>query len=355
MQLGDGALGGARIYGAQAAETFRTPMTSLPPEAGGWAGGFTAFPPLPGGFRSYGVDAATLSFYSSMRVSPELDLGVFVSANTDSGGAMISALFPLVVQKFYGPPPAAPLAGRPEKRAEMAAYAGQYRTTQRRYGGLEGFVMRLGAAQPVLVSPDGYLTVPLPSGPLRFIPTEEPGRFANADRPGVAVFERRRGRMTILTYLFASERLGPLETPETLFFAAALAALAAFAAIVGLCMRAGRGLPKTPLQGPAGLLQTAAAALWLASFASAGAAAAGVGDGSALYYDWPTAAVLAFSTLALVASVVSAGVVALLPVVWTGRGGWSGWRKSRFTLTAALFAACGALLLSWGALQPWNP
>ena len=62
----------------------------------------------------------------------------------------------------------------PDKRAEMAEYAGQCRTTLRRYSGLEGFVGRL-QAQPVVVSPEGYLTVPRPAGPVRFIPTEEPG------------------------------------------------------------------------------------------------------------------------------------------------------------------------------------
>jgi hypothetical protein len=69
----------------------------------------------------------------------------------------------------------------------------------------------------------------------------------------------------------------------------------------------------------------------------------------------PSAApILAFSTWALLASVVTAGLVALLPAVWTGAGGWSRWRKARFTATAIVFAACAALLLGWGAPQPWN-
>ena len=65
------------------------------------------------------------------------------------------------------------------------------------------------------------------------------------------------------------------------------------------------------------------------------------------------ASILVFSTLALFASLASAGTLALLPRIWRG-GGWTRWRKTRFTVTTIIFAACAALLLSWGALQPWN-
>jgi CubicO group peptidase (beta-lactamase class C family) len=353
MLLNDGELDGARIYGPRAAETFRTPMTSLPREAGGWAGGFAAFPLLPGGFESYGSDGGTFIFFGSVRVSPELDFGMFVSTNS-VGGEVLFQLFPQVVQHFYGSPVSAALPGQPEKRAEMAEYAGQYRSTLRRYGGLAGFAARLGA-ETVIVSPDGYLAVLVPTGPVRFVPTEEPGHFRNADGPGVLVFERRNGRLTAVTRMFASERLGRLETPSTLFLVAALTALSAFGVIVGQWVRAGRGLPMTPAQAGAGRLQIAAAALWLASLASAAVFAAGAGDAIALSYQWPTPSILAFSTLALVASLASLGAVVLVPAVWSGRGGWSNGRRTRFTLTALVFAAFGALLASWGALQPWNP
>jgi CubicO group peptidase (beta-lactamase class C family) len=353
MLLNDGELDGARIYGSQAAETFRTPMTSLPREAGGWAGGFTAFPLLPGGFESYGSDGGTFIFFGSMRVSHELDFGMFVSTNS-VGGEVLFQLFAQVVQNFYGSPVPAPFPGRPDKRAEMAEYAGQYLPTQRRYGGLAGFAGRLGAGQ-VIVSPDGYLAVLVPTGPVRFVPMEEPGRFRNADGPGILVFERRNGRLTAVTRMFASERLEPLETPSTLFLVAVLTALSAFGVLIGLWVRAGRVLPGTPFQTRAGQLQIAAAALWLASLASASVFAAGSGDTIALGYQWPPPSILAFSILALVASLASLGAVLLLPAVWRGKGGWSGGRKTRFTLTALVFAGFGAQLASWGALQPWNP
>ena len=353
MLLDDGVLDGARIFGAEAARAFRTPMTSLPPEVGSWNGGF-AGGPAPGGFRSYGHDGATLTFFSSMAVLPELDLGLFVSTNTASGAALSSALAFMVVQHFYAAP-VTPLAGRPELRAEMAAYAGPYRPSRRRHGGLEGFVTRLQAL-PLAVSPDGYLTLVLPNAPLRFVPTGERDRFRRADGPGSIVFERRDDRLTLAMVALAAERLGPLESPSALIFTVALAALAAIAVVVGRLARVGRKLPGTRAQARAGRLQVGTSALWLASFASLAVAAVGAAsDPSPLIYDWPTPSILAFSTLALLASLGTVGLLALLPAVWTGAGGWSRWRNGRFTLAAVLFAACAALLLTSGALQPWNP
>lgn len=354
MLLGDGALDGARIFGAGAARAFRTPMTALPREVGGWDAGFWESP-APGGFRSYGHDGATLVFYSSMAVLPALDLGIFVSTNTATGAALSGALWPLVVGHFYAAPPAAPLAGRPGLRAEMAEYAGQYLPTRRRYEGLEGFVMRLQAAT-VAVTADGYLAVLSGPRPLRFVPTDEPDRFRSADGHGVTVFERRDGRLTVPTVAFASERLGLLASPSTLIFALALTAIAAVASLVGLLMRRGRTLPRTALQAHAGRLQAGASVLWLASLGSLGVFAVNAaGNTSALVYDWPVTSILAFSTLALLASIATAALVALLPAAWRGTGGWSRWRKARVTAAALAFGLCAALLLSWGALQPWNP
>src|SRR5690606_21190338 len=103
MLLGDGRLDGVQVFGPEAARVFRTPMTSLPPELGAWDGGFAELP-APGGFRSYGHDGATLLFFSSMSLLPELDLGVFVSTNSAGGAALTSALTPLLVQTFYAAP-----------------------------------------------------------------------------------------------------------------------------------------------------------------------------------------------------------------------------------------------------------
>ncbi len=353
MQLADGELDGARIYGAQAAQAFRTPMTSRPREAGDWDGGFGEAHG-PGNFRGYGHDGGMVTFFSMMMVFPKLDLGLFVSTNTVSGASLSGGLCGQVVQHFYAPPPAAPLAGRPEPGAEMAAYAGQYLQTRRRYGGLEGFIGRLGTFT-LAVSSDGYPTVVAPTG-VRFVPADQPDRFRSANGPRIIVFEQRDARLTLPADSYVAERVGPLDSPQTLFAIAAFVVLASLGALLGVRVRAGRGLPSTTLQKRAGQLQIAASVLWLASLVSLGVFAAGAAsDPGALLVSWPTPPMLAFSTLALLASLASAGVLVMLPMVWTRVGGWSRWRKTRFTATTVIFMVFALFLLSWGALQPWNP
>jgi len=51
----------------------------------------------------------------------------------------------------------------------------------------------------------------------------------------------------------------------------------------------------------------------------------------------------------------------LLPAVWRGAVdggrqalGWSGWRKTRYTVALLTFAALAIVLGAWGALEPWQ-
>src|SRR6185437_2208744 len=136
MQLGNGQFGGAAIYGPRAAEAFRTPIRKVPPGINGWAHGF-GVRALPGGHTGYGHDGGTLSFFSEMVVIPDLNLGVFISTNTDTGGALSGALPSAIVREFYAAPHIYPRPGSPELAPVAAAYKGYYLSTRRPYSGLE--------------------------------------------------------------------------------------------------------------------------------------------------------------------------------------------------------------------------
>lgn len=354
MLLNDGELDGRRIFGAEAARVFRTPMTDLPREVGGWDGGFAEFP-LPGGFRGYGHDGATLAFFSGMYVAPELDLGVFVSTNTAGGATLSSALWPALVGQFYAPQMPAPLAGQPDQRAAMAEYAGNYVPSRRESDGLAGFVMGMQIA-PVRVTPDGYLTFPGPGGPRRFVPTSEPDRFRAADGAGFLVFVRRDGELELPTLAQTFERIGSLRQPGVLAFLAGLCLLTVIGTFIGVRVRAGRGLPCTPAQKQAGRLQIVTAVCWFLSLAAAAVFTLGaVSNQNALVFRWPTTSVLAFSTMALIAGITSGAALALVPSVWRGGDGWTRWRKLRYSAGILIFCAFALVLLVSGALQPWKP
>ncbi|OYX29602.1 MAG: hypothetical protein B7Y99_12885, partial [Caulobacterales bacterium 32-69-10] len=80
--LGGGKTELGEAYGPETARRIRTNLSRSAPGLDGWAYGFREYG-LPGGFRGFGHDGATLGFRTGLIVVPELGLGVFVAGNTD--------------------------------------------------------------------------------------------------------------------------------------------------------------------------------------------------------------------------------------------------------------------------------
>ncbi|MGZ6016738.1 MAG: hypothetical protein ACXWKM_13425, partial [Phenylobacterium sp.] len=143
---------------------------------------------------------------------------------------------------------------------------------------------------------------------------------------------------------------------RTLAAAALLAILASIGVLFGLASPARWRLPQTGPQRLAGALRGPAAALWLFAVPAFALKLQGaLADQSTVVYGWPGPLVTAASAAALAAAVLSWAAAVLTPFAWAGAGGWSAWRKLRFTATILVFSAFGALLAALGALQPWNP
>lgn len=359
MLLNDGLLDGVRVFGPQAARAFRTPMTKLPRVVGNWAAGFETR--ATGAFTSFSHDGATPSFLSSLVLVPELRLGVFVTTNTSGGANLAGALPARIVDHFYAPPPNAPTPRSPAVAASAQVYEGHYLMTVRAYGGLEGFLSRLQTSQ-VVVTPDGYLTLPVLGRTQRFGRTEQVDVFTSVDRRGLIpsipglLFNRKGDRATrIESYQLALERVGPVFQPQTLYTLGVLTLVASLGTLLGVWLRASHGLYQTNTQRLAGAVQAVAAIAWLISAGAAGAFALNAAN---LLYTWPPPAILIFSSAALVATLLAVTALLLLPAVWRrGRdtAGWTWWRKLRFTLATTVFVLYGGFLALWGALQPWNP
>jgi CubicO group peptidase (beta-lactamase class C family) len=360
MLLNDGTLEGVRVFGEDAARAFRTPMTRLPRAVGNWAAGFWEIP-LPGGFVNYGHDGGTMVFFSSMVLVPELRLGIFVTTNAEGGVNLSGPLPGLIVEHFYAPPRGVP-SGSPEIAAARQVYEGYYLMTRRPGSGLEGFIFRLQTLR-VMVTPDGFLALPLFGRTLRFVLTGEPDVFAPIDTPGPlsggVVFRRARDgdeAVRMDTLVMAFERVGPLFQPPTLVGLAGLTLLVSIGTLFGVRVRAARALPQTRAQRIAGWLLIAAAVAWIVSavaLVAFGVRAAS--DLAEVVYVWPALSIQVFSASALVGTVLSAAAVLCLPAAWRTRGrpGWSRWRTLRVTLAAMTFVALGTLLGLWGALVPW--
>ncbi|MCR5879007.1 serine hydrolase [Phenylobacterium sp. J367] len=101
--LGDGQLNGVAIYGPRAAKAFRQPLRPTPPGINGWAHGFMIYD-LPGGYKGYGHGGDTLFFHSNMVTIPALNLGIFISTNTETGTSLAGRFPDRLVRAFYAAP-----------------------------------------------------------------------------------------------------------------------------------------------------------------------------------------------------------------------------------------------------------
>src|SRR5262249_37316815 len=183
MLLGDGTLDGVTVFGRRAAEAFRTPMTMTPRELGAMDAGFFEAP-LPGGFRSYGHNGGTLSFFTNMTLVPDLRLGIFVATNTEGGSQFSDPLPSRIVERFYGPLPAPPPAPVDDFAEKARVYTGTYLGTRRAYRGLEGFVSRIQGVLTVTSSSEGYLLARLGYETRRLEAAGPPDSFWMPDLPG---------------------------------------------------------------------------------------------------------------------------------------------------------------------------
>jgi hypothetical protein len=363
LQLGNGSLEGATVYGAATAAAFRTPIRNTPRGINGWAHGL-AVSALPGGFTGYGHDGATLSFFSEMVVVPQLNLGVFITTNTDTGPALVASLPREIVRRFYAPPQPFPRPGDPVLAQQAATYGGYYLSTRRAYHGLEGFVMRLTQGAQAAVTPDGKLLVAQAGGGGGlYVPdgSGEPGHFIGLQDDNRLIFfldgdKARAFEGASGSQLF--ERAPFWKKPATLALLAALTAAAAILTLVGVMVRLTRERRESAIQSRAATVQNIQAGLWLTAMVLFGLwGLKAVSDTAWVVYSWPGPLVILASACALVAAALTVTTLVALPAVWSGGRrveSWTDLRKAAFTVTVLVYAAFSVLLGSLGALVPWS-
>lgn len=358
--LNNGALDGVTLYGPKAAEAFRTPIRNTPPGINGWRHGFMEYP-LPGGYEGFGHDGATLSFMSSMVMAPDLRLGVFISANTETGAGLTSRFAKRVVQEFYAAPMDFPRQGDLALFQVRRLYEGHYLGTRRAYGGLEALVGRGIGGLDVNVTDDGRLVTQAGGQARAWVPEGEPaaGRFISVNSPERLVFDMSSGRASRIlvasnTQVF--ERTGFWDEPQVLLAMGIATVAAALATLAGIFLRNRREFRETSIQGRASLVQNIQAVLWVTGVCLFGLWLTKTSDVANVMYGWPGVSLLIASACAIVAAVLTILTAAILPSVW--RGGrrvdsWTAWRKAGYAATTLIYLGFSALLFVWGALTPW--
>jgi len=362
LLLGDGSLEGAAIYGPATARAFRTPLRATPPRINGWAHGFVVYV-LPGGYKGYGHDGGTLSFFSNMVVAPDLELGVFISTNTEGGEGLAGSFAPALIRQFYAPPPAPPRPGSPALIQQARAFTGYYLGTRRAYSGLEGFVTGARAGLQVGVTGDGRLLLAGPDGASAWVPDGAvgSGRFIGSQDDSRIAFEMQNGQATALLPSSGSvlyQRVSAWRSPRGLLLWAALTAAAALVTVLGLAIRNRREVRESAIQARASLVQNIQAGLWLAAFLLFGLwIGKALSDLAWVMYNWPGVLLILASACALVAAALTVPTLIALPAIWSGGRrveSWTYLRKAFFTVTVAIYLVFSVILGLHGALSPWS-
>jgi CubicO group peptidase (beta-lactamase class C family) len=357
MILGDGTSNGVTVYSPATAAGFRTAVRPYPGVAG-WAHGFNEVM-LPGGYTGYGHGGDTLAFHSQMVTVPALNLGVFISTNTDTGARVAGVLPGMIVQRFYAPRADLQAPGSDWLKANASQFNGEYLSTRRAHHGLEKLVGLINARSKVSVDKAGYLVTKGFDSQSVWAPTDEAGHFRELGGWRTLTFEMKDGR-ALRFYgsggAVAFNRAGFWHNQTLLFLTLLATIVAALATLTGVFLRDRRDFRQTTPQSRASLIQNIQSVLFLLAIGEFGLWAMKAGDVTAIFYDWPGWLLLTGSSFALVASVMQLIVLILLPFIW--RGGrrvdsWTPGRKLRFCATATIFTLFSLLLALWGGIYPW--
>jgi CubicO group peptidase (beta-lactamase class C family) len=357
-QLAGGTLDGNTLYGPSTATAFRTQLLHYPLGVNGWAHGFQVFA-LPAGHVGYGHGGATQFFFTDMLLIPDLDLGIFVSANTRTGNAFVRRFAREIVRHFQSPSSRSVIQGNADLPQQRTRYDGTYIATRRAYSGLQAALAHFMSEAQVEVTRDGYLATRTSVSQLWGL---EQGidTFKSVDGEERILFQFD-GKTAAQRWLSSSgtvayERVGWLQTPAAFILGAALVFLAGVGTLIRFL-----SAPRSPAssqrwQAYVRPVSRVVAALWIVAFVSFGLwlpGAAGAGDAG-----WPGIGLVSACYAALAASVGSLIMAALSPLVLAGANeigtSWNTPAKVRYVLTLVSYLGFAALLLCWGALAPWN-
>ena len=356
-QLAGGSLNGANIYGPATANALRTQLFPRPLGVNGWAHGYQVIA-LPGGRPSYGHGGATQLFFTSMLLAPDLDLGIFITDNSRTGEAFVRRFPQEVVQHFYPPPPVAAAAANSVWN-QRARYDGAYLGTRRAYSGLQEALAHFTSAASVKVTSDGYLATKTSSTQIWRGQGPE-GLFASMDNDDRILFQfdgaGRAIRWLNASGTLAYERVGWWQTPAAFFLGGLLVLAASVGTLAGFLAKPTAPGSASPWQARSRVLGLVVAALWIVALGALALWAPGAASGGDA--GWPGAGLLTASWAALTASLGAALLAALAPLALTkgtsAEPRWSVAAKLRHLVSVTIYLAFAALLLSWGALAPWD-
>jgi CubicO group peptidase (beta-lactamase class C family) len=357
--------GGAGVLKPETIALFasETPLFANGPGLNGLAYGMMQSR-TPMGWRSWGHSGDTLWFHSEMAIYPDLDLGIFITTNSEAG-ARVRALLPDMLADRIAGRPAAPVYAAGEAATPTAAlgrFAGSYMAERRAFSTGEK-ILCLAQCQIDVSAVNDALVISSGDDAARVWPidsVDDPDgsrihRFRDVVTGGVVGFEERGGRIIGLYGaggVSRAERVSPILSPSTAGLILAFGALVSFLAMAsGLSRFFTRRAHGTAAQF-AGILTPAAGAAWLVSLAGLAAFAQGaLFDNWSIFVAWPGQGLTLAAWGAAAAGGLSVLAIVATLAAWL-RADWSIWRRARILVTLTTFLALAGTLYHWNMLWP---
>ena len=341
-------------YGADAARRMQTQHFSMAPSMPGFAHGFMVGDT--GGYPSIGHSGGTLFFMSDMHLIPELEFGLFVSTNTDSGWNLAEDLADLVVERFFPRPSDDDVAQRIDpKTEERARFAGSYLGSRRSYTRIDRLVTVGLIRSSISVSDDGNLI----SDGLIGADTWEPigqTRFRSvSDGSEIAFIEGENGQTVLVVARMIDmvfEKVGLLSNGFVLYAVLLISALVFVGALVAAGFRAKRVRQAgvSSWTRAAQISALAAGGTWVAAIAAFIVGALSLlGGWEALFFAFPPAGFRVGAIIAVLAAALTLLAVFGVPVAWSEKT-WPVFRRVRHTGFVALLVLVTIILADLSAV-----
>ncbi len=375
LMLGQGVLDGVQLYNADSARAFRTPMLNLPTGYNGWASGLM-IRTAPSGYVTYGHGGSTLWFNSNLVLVPDLNLGIFISTNTQTGAGLADAYPNLLLDHLSGDLVRAPLMPSADQAyAQHKDYynqlKGQYVSTRRAYGGLEGAITRLINTVEVNFDADGRLILTTRNGLSAYVPASAQGFFNQQDSedPGPAsatgglhfLFNAGGNHVTAFetaTNMNRFERVGWLHNPDTVKALTIITMITCLLTFLTLFRATDRHYRPSEAQARASVISAGIAALWLIAILIFHSWLSNLDDTSTLFTHWPARQVQFASLVAFLAAMGTLYQLCTAFFVFNEANrygdGWPQWQKYAHGLLLAWWSFYIIVLAFWGALEPWS-
>lgn len=348
MHLGQGSYDGAQILEPDTAKLMHTRHFAHDDAVNGWAHGLIEY--TVNGYRGIGHSGGTLHFLSQMVMVPELDFGIFASANTEGGLDVVGDLQDLVVARYFPPRAEWIRTEPPADFADRAArYVGTYTSNRRNFTMLEKVALLFFAQVDVTATGDGYLVLNIPETPLKLVEVS-PLVFREVEEGAIFKFlENEAGEITGFISDFQDSRMdrtSGLDAGATITIVALLSLLACVGILIAAWYRRRMALEQSTGERLASIVLTICAITWLTFFAVFGTAVSSLlAQGNAVMFEFPTDAIIWSLAIAIIGVIETLISVGLLIPIWTKRN-WCLGRRIRHTLAVAVFVELVFVLLN---------